>query len=127
VLGPSPQAEDQSQMYALLAIARAFSRYDSNRAFEIVGPLVDQFNDISAAAMNLNGFGQKYYQDGEVIMNNGNVVAETGNQMAATLGNLALANFERAKAAADRIHALELRLNVLLNMAQQTIQPPQDR
>ncbi len=127
MLGPSPQAEDQQQMHALLAIGRAFSRYDSSRAFEIVEPLVDQFNDISAAALSMNGFGQKYYQDGEVIMTNGNAVAETGNQFATTLGNLALANFERAKTAADRIHPVDLRINVYLNIAQQTIQPAQTR
>ncbi len=127
ILGPSPQAEDQQQMYALLAIGRAFSRYDSGRAFEIVEPLVDQLNEICAAAVTLNGFGQRYYQDGELVMTNGNVVAETGNQMATTLGNLALANFERAKVAADRIHAVDLRVNVYLNIAQQTIQPSQER
>ena len=126
VLGPSPQAEDQQQMYALLAVGRAFSRYDSGRAFEIVEPLVDQFNDISAAALSLNGFGQKYYQDGEVIMTNGNAVAETGNQLATTLGNLALANFERAKAAADRIHPVDLRIHVYLTIAEQAIQPRKD-
>jgi hypothetical protein len=127
MLGPSPQAEDQQQMYALFAIGRAFSRLGSNRGFEIVEPLVDQFNDITAAALNMNGFGQKYYQDGEVIMTNGNVVADAANQLASTLGNLALANFERAKAAADRIHPIDLRLNVYLNIAQQIIQPSADR
>jgi hypothetical protein len=127
MLGSSPQAEDQQQMYALLAIGRAFSRLGSIRAFEIVEPLVDQFNDISAAALNMNGFGHKYYQDGEVVMTNGNVVAETGNQLGTTLGNLALANFERAKAAADRIHPADLRLNAYLNIAQQLIQPSADR
>jgi hypothetical protein len=127
MLSPSPQAEDQQQMFALLAIGRAFSRLDTGRAFEIVEPLVDQFNDISAAALSMNGFGQKYYKDGEVIMTNGNALAETGNQLATTLGNLAMANFERAKAAADRIHPVDLRLNVYLAIAQQTIQPSHDR
>ena len=60
-------------------------------------------------------------------MTNGNAVAETGNQLATTLGNLALANFERAKAVADRIHPVELRINVYLNIAQQIIQPSLDR
>jgi len=79
MLGPSAQAEDQQQMYALLAIGRAFSKYDSARAFEIIEPLVDQFNDLSAAAVTLNGFGQKYYQDGEMVTHNGNAVADTAN------------------------------------------------
>jgi len=126
VLGPSPQAEDQQQMYALFAVSRAFSRYDSNRAFEIVEPLVDQFNELSTAALSLNGFGQKYYQEGELIMTNGNGVAETGKQLANTLGNLALTNFERAKTAAERIHRLDMRLNVYLTIAEQAIKPQKD-
>jgi hypothetical protein len=123
LLSASGQAEDQQQMYALLAIGRAFSKYDSARAFEIIEPLIDQFNDISAAAVTLNGFGQKYYQDGEVITHNGNVVADTAKQLAAALGSLALINFDRAKAAADRIHPVDVRIDVYLTIAQQTVQP----
>ena len=123
MLGPSAQAEDQQQMYALLAIGRAFSKYDSARAFEIIEPLVDQFNDISAAAVTLNGFGQKYYQDGEMVTHNGNAVADTANQLAMTLGSLALINFDRARAAADRIHPVDVRIDVYMTIAQQTISP----
>jgi len=123
MLGPSAQAEDQQQMYALLAIGRVFSKYDSARAFEIIEPLVDQFNDISAAAVTLNGFGQKYYQDGEMVTHNGNAVADTANQLAMTLGSLALINFDRARAAADRIHPVDVRIDVYMTIAQQTISP----
>ena len=122
ILGPSPQAEDQEQMRALFEIGRAFSRYDSNRAFEIVEPLVDQFNEISESAVTLNGFGQKYYQDGELITTNGNAVAEAGNQLATALASLAMANFERAKTAADRIHPTDARIHAYLTIAQQTIE-----
>src|SRR4030081_1083202 len=108
-------------MYALLAIGRAFSKYDSARAFEIIEPLVDQFNDISAAAVTLNGFGQKYYQDGELITHNGNAIADTAKQLAATLASLSLINFDRAKTAADRIHPVDVRIDVYLTIAQQTI------
>jgi len=127
VLDPSPQAQDQQQMYALLAIGRAFSKYNSARAFEIVEPLIDQFNEITASALTLNGFGQKYYQDGELITTNGNAVAETANQLATTLSILAQANFERAKAAVDRIHPVDPRINIYLTIARQAIQPTQDR
>jgi hypothetical protein len=123
MLGASGQAEDQQQMYALLAIGRAFSKYDSARAFEIIEPLIDQFNEISAAAVTLNGFGQKYYQDGELITQNGNAVADIAKQLAATLGSLSLINFDRARAAADRIHPVEIRIDVYMTMTQQTIQP----
>jgi len=123
MLGTSVQADDQEQMMTLLEIGRAFSRYDSKRGFEVVEPLVDQFNELSAAALTLNGFGQQYYQDGELIMQNGNSVANTANLIATTLGSLTSANFDRAKAAADRIHAPEVRLNAYLDIAQQAIQP----
>jgi len=122
MLGGTPQAEGQEEMRALLEIARAFSRYDSNRAFEIVEPLVNQFNEISESALRLNGFGQRYYQDGELIMTNGNAVAETGNQLAMALAYLAVANFDRAKIAADGIHPIDVRINVYLTIAQQSIE-----
>src|SRR5256886_3577213 len=122
MISPTAQAEDQQQMHALFEIARAFSRFDSTRAFEIVEPLIDQFNELSAAATTMNGFGQKYYQDGEVIMQNGNAVGEAANQLGMALGNLALVNFERAKAAADRIRLVDVRMQAYLAIAQQTIQ-----
>jgi len=122
MIGPTAQAEDQRQMHALFEIARAFSRFDSTRAFEIVEPLIDQFNELSAAAATMDGFGQKYFQDGEVIMQNGNSIGEAANQLGTALGNLALVNFERAKAAADRIRLVDVRMQAYLDIAQQTIQ-----
>lgn len=122
MLGASPKADGQEEMRALLEIGRAFSKYDSNRAFEIVEPLVNQFNEIGESAVAMNGFGQRYYRDGELIMTNGNPVAEIGNQLALTLGGLAMVNFERAKAMADGIHPSEVRIRAYLTIAQQTIQ-----
>jgi hypothetical protein len=122
MVGTSVQAEDQEQMIVLLAIGRAFSRYDSRRGFEVVEPLVDQFNEMSEAAVALNGFGQQYYQDGELIMQNGNSVANTANLIVMTLGSLTFANFDRAKAGADKIHAPGVRFSAYLAIAQQAIQ-----
>ena len=70
----------------------------------------------------MDGFGQKYFQDGEVIMQNGNSIGEAANQLGTALGNLALVNFERAKAAADRIRLVDVRMQAYLDIAQQTIQ-----
>ena len=125
MLGPSPQANSQEEMRALLEIGRAYAKYDSNRAFQIVEPLVDQFNDISESAVKLNGFGQTYYRDGELIMTNGNTVAETGNQMALALASLAAVDFERARTIADRIHPAEVRISACLAIAEQAIQAGQ--
>jgi hypothetical protein len=122
MLDPSVRATDQTQMYALLQLARAFSRYDADRAFDIVDPLLEQFNDLSAAAITMNGFGSRYYRDGELIVNNGNPVGETANRLAASLAAFGLVNFDRSKALADRIHPIEVRLLVYLTMAQLAVQ-----
>jgi len=124
IVGSSVQAEDQEQMNAIFEIGRAFSRYDSRRGFEIVEPLIEQFNEISSAARTLNGFGQQYYQDGELIMQNGNSVANLVNQLTVALGSMGLANFDRARTAADRIRQPEVRIGVYLAMAEQAIQGP---
>jgi hypothetical protein len=46
--------------------------------------------------------------------------------MATTLSALAQVNFDRAKAAAQRMRLLDVRIQVYLAIAQQTIQPNKD-
>lgn len=121
LLGSSVQAQDQEQMNALFEIARAFSRYDSKRSFEIIDPLIDQVNEICTAARTLEGFGAENYDDEELNLQNGSIVAQTVTRMSNTLGTLAVTNFDRAKAAADRIRQPEVRLRAYLDIAQQTI------
>jgi len=122
LLAPGAQAQDQEQMYALLELARAFSRYDTKRAFDILDPLVDQLNDICTAAHALDGFGIEFYRDDELDLQNGNIVSNIVVQMSNALGSLAVANFERAKTTSDRLQLPEVRLRAYLDIAQQTIQ-----
>jgi hypothetical protein len=121
IFGVSVQAQDQEHMNALLEIAKAFGRYDSKRGFEVIEPLLDQFNDLSAAAVILDGFGQRYYQDGELVMQDGNSVVNTANQLVFALASLAPGDFDRAKAGADRVHPPEVRIAAYLAIAQQAI------
>jgi hypothetical protein len=122
LLNPSVQAEDQEQMNALFELARAFSQYDSKRAFEIVDPLIEQFNEICAAARTLDGFGNDYYEDEELDLHNENPLTLLAVKMSSVLGSLALRNFDRAKLSSDRIRRPEVRLKVYLDIAQQAIQ-----
>lgn len=124
MLGASLQAQDQDHMTALLEIGRAFARYDAKRSFEIVDPLIDQVNDICAAARTMEGFGTNNFNDDELDLQNGSGIAQAINKMSNTLGTLAVTNFERAKADADRLRLPEVRLKAYLDIAQQSISGP---
>jgi len=122
LLGASVQAQDDDQMSALIEIARAFGKYDAKRSFEILDPLIDQVNDLCAAARTMQGFGPEYYEDDELSMQNANSLGQIVTRMSNTIGSLALMNFERARATSDRLALPEVRLRVYLEVAQQTVQ-----
>jgi len=122
LLSDSEQAEDQEQMYALFALSRAFARYDPKRAFQIIEPLIDQFNGLISAAHTMDGFGQDYFEDGELNLHNGNNVAAMATQFSESLADLAIIDFDHAKATTDRLQLPEIRLFIYLVMAERTIQ-----
>ncbi|HJY30613.1 MAG TPA: hypothetical protein VJ306_21445 [Pyrinomonadaceae bacterium] len=121
LLPQSPQAADQEQMGALLEIARAFSPYDSKRSFEIIDPLIEQFNELCTAARMLEGFGLQSFDNDELDMQNEGTLAVITQQMSDVLGSLALINFDRAKATSDKLRLPEVRLHIHLQIAEQTI------
>lgn len=122
LLPPSLQAQDHAQMQALLEIAKAYSRFDAKRAFDIVDPLIDQFNEISAAARGVDGFLGEFYEQEELNLQNGNMIASIATQLSSSLATIALSNFDRAKLAVERIRLPEVRLRAYLDIAQQAIQ-----
>jgi len=121
MLPPSPQAQDQTQMDALFEIARAFSFYDSKRSFEIVDPLVDQFNDLLTAARTLNGFGGEGFENDEFDLHSEGSLVAIAEQLSTVLGDLALINFDRAKATSDKLRLPEVRMHVQLAIAEQIV------
>lgn len=121
LLGPSLQAQDESHMAALLEISRAFARYDVKRSFDIIEPLLDQFNELAAAARVLDGFGYELFQDGEIDIQSGNMIGNVAAMMSSVLGELAVINFDRAKLATEKIRLPEVRLQFYLDIAQTTV------
>ena len=125
-LPSSSRAQDEEELEALLAFVTPYSLLDPNRGFEIVEPLLDQFNDLAAAALTMNGFSETYYQDGEFITNGSNAVAVMANQLSKALGQLTLANFQRAKSDADRIRPTSVRIKIHLAIAARAISGTDD-
>ena len=124
LLGPSPRAQDEAQMGALFEIARAFARYDVKRSFDIVDPLIEQFNELTAAAQVLEGFGTEYFQDDELDVQSGNSMGIIATQIGDVLGQLAVINFDRAKLSAEKIRLPEVRLRAYLDIAKETVKAP---
>lgn len=122
MMGISGRAEDQEQMNMLFEIGRAYLRLEPGHCFEVIEPLVDQFNSMSVAAEPLNGFGQQFFKDGELVLHNGNSLGTVASQLVVTLGALAASDFDRAKATADRLNRLEARLFAYLSIAQNVLQ-----
>lgn len=122
LLGSSLQAQDETHMTALLEIARAFGRYDAKRSFEIVDPLIDQFNELIAAARVLNGFGYDYFQGDEMDVQSGSTMSNMAMAISNVLADLAMINFDRAKTAGDKIRQPEIRLYVYLDIAERSLQ-----
>lgn len=117
MIGTSSRAESQAQFTALLGVSKAFAKYDSQRAFEILDPLIDQLNELTRAARTMNGFGQEYYQNDELILQNGNNVANTADALLNAIAELSKYDFGRAKGSADRIELIEVRVTAYLAIA----------
>ena len=124
IISSSPRAEDQEQMNNLLALARVFARYDVNQAFEIVEPLLEQFNEVSAAAVTMNGFDRKYFSEGELVSSNDNPITQMANAFSDTLATLAMFDFDRARITAEGLNRLDVRIRAFLFIAQQTMEIP---
>ena len=124
IITSSTRAEDQEQMHNLLVLARVFARYDVDQAFEIVEPLLAQFNELSAAAVTMNGFDREYYREGELVISNENPVAVLASQFSDTLATLAMFDFDRAKTTADGLDRLDVRIRAFFFIAQRTMEIP---
>jgi hypothetical protein len=122
MLDPSPRAEGEEEMKILLSISAALARFNPERASSIIEPLVDQFNDLSLSAIVMNGFRQTYYRNGDLTMS-GNNLATLGVEFARALANLALTDTPRARATADRMRPLTVRMELYLEMAEKVIRP----
>ena len=122
-LGMSVRAENVDQLNARAQVAIGFARYDSKRAFEIVDPLIDQFNELSEAARTMNGFAEDFFVEGELFTQNGNTLSTVSTSLTSALGSLSAFDFDRAKLTSERLKLPEVRIIARLGIAQQAIQP----
>ncbi|MFY9607038.1 MAG: hypothetical protein WAU45_00315 [Blastocatellia bacterium] len=104
--------------------SRHDEQIDLRKSASIVETTIDQFDELVAAALILNGFDlQQYFREGELIVNGSNMMCMVGQEIAGQLRSLGLRDFERAKAAAARFQRGEIRAMALLQIVQGSLTP----
>jgi hypothetical protein len=114
------RAKNFTQLGAQLAVARAYAPLDAARSLSILEPVVDQLNELLAAAVVLGGFiTEEIILDDEIMME---PLAMISNEIFARylgdLSALSRADFERTRALADRFQRDEIRIFARLLVAQ---------
>lgn len=119
----SPPA-NQKQIDALLQVAGAYALVEPTRTFELIGPLIDQANEMLAAAALLDKFGagQGLFKRGELRLQPSFSQANGSyGQYAKSLTSLVRADFERTRVLLDRFQRAEIRLLAQLLIAQSVL------
>jgi hypothetical protein len=118
------QPDNQKEIEALLEVARGYALVDPARTFELIDPLIDQANEMLAAAALLEKFGSGpgLFRKGEMVLQNGQV-AGSGlyGQYLKALAELARADFEHTRTTADRFGREEVRIMARLLIAQSVL------
>ncbi|HEX8097100.1 MAG TPA: hypothetical protein VF507_03650, partial [Pyrinomonadaceae bacterium] len=113
--------DNEKEMNAFLEVARAYAVVEPARTFEMLDPLVEQANEMLAAAALLEKFGQGrgVFRKGEMLLIPGlSVIRGPLAQYEKQLAVLARVDFERTKALADRFNRSEARIMARLVIAQ---------
>ena len=123
----SNRAENFNQLQTQLQVAQSFAPLDPAQSFEMLEPLVAQFNDFLSAAEVLNGFDYQYYKDGELLWQS-TTLSSLLTQTINDLGQLAPTNFDRSKDIAARFQRPEVRIMAQLAIARAVLsdQPPRN-
>ena len=113
------RVRNYSLLQAQIMIAGSYQQLDPSRSAPIVERVIDQTNDLFAAALVLNGFDiSGYFRNEEFIISNGNPLNMIADSCGRELGAVARADIDRARLAAERFQRPEMRLIALLQIAQ---------
>jgi hypothetical protein len=118
------QPDNDKELEALLEVARGYALVEPGRTFEMLDPLIDQANEMLAAAALLEKFGagRGLFRKGEMLLLPG--FANLGGVYAhfiKALTELARLNFDRTRATADKFGRDEVRLMARLIVSQSVL------
>lgn len=124
----SARAKNFTQLAAQLAVAQAYASLDASRSLAILEPVVDQLNELLAAAVVLGGFFvEEFVKDDEIMME---TLMQMSNELlvrhVGDIRALARADFERTRGLADRFQRDEVRTIMRLLLVQSILFPQED-
>jgi hypothetical protein len=115
------KAAGYPRLQSQLQLAQAYAPFDMDRSFEIMTQIINQLNELIAAAAVLDGFENNYLKNGEWTPSVGgalsNMIGACNQQIAA----FARVDFDRARSLADRWQRNEIRLRGRLMIAQNVL------
>jgi len=107
------------QLQSQIEIAKTYERIDASRSMAIVEGVIDQANELTIAALVLDGFDlQGYFRSGEFIIFSGNPLNMVVQMCGGVLGSHSQTDFDPARSTAERFARPEMRLIALSQIAQ---------
>lgn len=116
-----PRPADQNQLPTHFRLLQIYQRLDSARAFSLLEPWVEQFNEMAAAAEKLDGFAGDFYRDGEFLPS-GHPLAAYSSQFAQSFGMLAQSDFDRTQAQIAKFQRPEAQVLMALAIGRQILE-----
>jgi hypothetical protein len=118
------RAKNITQLGAQLMVVQAYAKLNPERSLTMLEPIVDQLNELLAAAVTLGGFilDQEVMRDDEIRMEvfTGVLPFATGYFMP-DLRSLAVSDFDRTRALAERFQRDEIRMMARLLVVQSVL------
>lgn len=115
-LVPAP-AQNSQQAFVQIQLAGMFAALDLNQSFAILEPLIGKSNELVTAAVALDGFENRYLNQGEWMIPAGNNIGTLVSNLQEGLARLAKYDFDRAVALSGRLERPEIRVMCQLQIA----------
>jgi hypothetical protein len=109
---------NMGKLNAQLQLAQAYASLDASQSVALMQSIVTLVNQLVAAAVVLDGFENRYLQEGEWMKPGYTNLSNLVNSIEQSLGQLALRDAEGARGLSDQLERPEIRLMAQLEIAQ---------
>jgi hypothetical protein len=110
--------QTSAKLSAQLQLARSYASLDMDQSFALMQGVIAQVNQLIGAAAVLDGFENRYLQEGEWMRRGYTGLSNLVNNLDQNLGFLASQNVENALTLSDQLERPEVRLMAQLDIAQ---------